>query len=105
MHTNLSPAMAEYATVLAGYQTYPHVDMYDTGLRAGRPILARLAGKAAPTMAFGTRPMLPHVMRQSSLDSPNKEIQERARQMEGSGTLAATFFVGFPHADIPIANV
>jgi microcystin degradation protein MlrC len=55
-------------------------------------------------MAFGTRPMLPHVMRQSSLDSPNKEIQERARQMERSGTLAATFFVGFPHADIPIAG-
>jgi microcystin degradation protein MlrC len=104
MHTNLSPAMAEYATVLAGYQTYPHVDMYDTGLRAGRPILARLAGKAGATMAFGTRPMLPHVMRQSSLDSPNKEIQERARQMERSGTLAATFFVGFPHADIPIAG-
>lgn len=104
MHTNLSPAMVEYATVLAGYQTYPHVDMYDTGLRAGRPILARLAGKAGPTMAFGTRPMLPHVMRQSSLDSPNKEIQERARQLERSGTLAATFFVGFPHADIPIAG-
>jgi microcystin degradation protein MlrC len=104
MHTNLSPAMAEHATVLAGYQTYPHVDMYDTGLRAGRPIVALLEGKARPTLAFGTRPMLPHVMRQSSLDSPNKEIQERARQMERSGTLAATFFVGFPHADIPIAG-
>ena len=48
--------------------------------------------------------MLPHVMRQSSLDSPNKEIQERARQMERQGALSATFFVGFPHADIPIAG-
>jgi microcystin degradation protein MlrC len=48
--------------------------------------------------------MLPHVMRQSSLDSPNKEIQERAKQMERQGALAATFFVGFPHADIPIAG-
>lgn len=104
MHTNLFPAMAEYATVLAGYQTYPHVDMYETGLRAGRPVLAMLDGKARPTLAFGHRPMLPHVMRQASLDSPNKEIQERARQMEANATLAATFFVGFPHADIPYAG-
>lgn len=101
MHTNLFPAMAEHATVLAGYQTYPHVDMFETGLRAARPVLAMLQGKATPTIAFGHRPMLPHVMRQASLDSPNKEIQERAKQMEMAGTLAASFFVGFPHADIP----
>ena len=104
MHTNLFPAMAAHATVIAGYQTYPHVDMYDTGMRAGRPVLAMLEGKAKPTLAFGHRPMLPHVMRQASLDSPNREIQERARQMEKAGTLAASFFVGFPHADIPYAG-
>ncbi len=104
MHTNLFPAMAEHATVIAGYQTYPHVDMFDTGLRAGRPVLAMLEGRAKPTMAFGHRPMLPHVMRQSSLDSPNREIQDRARRMEAGGALAASFFVGFPHADIPYAG-
>jgi microcystin degradation protein MlrC len=48
--------------------------------------------------------MLPHVMRQSSLDAPNREIQARARQMEKEGLLSSTFFVGFPHADIPIAG-
>ena len=48
--------------------------------------------------------MLPHVMRQSSLDSPNKEIQARAKDMERQGALCASFFVGFPHADIPYAG-
>jgi microcystin degradation protein MlrC len=105
MHTNLFPAMGENATVIAGYQTYPHVDMYETGLRAGRPILGMLQGKAQPAMAWGWRPMLPHVMRQSSLDAPNREIQARAKAMEKEGALAATFFVGFPHADIPYAGV
>ena len=104
MHTNLFPAMGDQATVIAGYQTYPHVDMYQTGARAARPILAMLEGKVRPTMAYGHRPMLPHVMRQSSLDSPNKEIQARAREMERQGALSATFFVGFPHADIPYAG-
>jgi microcystin degradation protein MlrC len=104
MHTNLFPAMYENATVLAGYQTYPHVDMYETGLRAGRSILALLEGKAKPVMVCGHRPMLPHVMRQSSLDAPNLGIQHRAQEMERQGALAATFFVGFPHADIPWAG-
>jgi microcystin degradation protein MlrC len=100
MHTNLFPAMGQLATAIAGYQTYPHVDMYETGMRAGKAILS----KKKPTMAFGFRPMLPHVMRQSSLDSPNKEIQARAKEMEKQGALCATFFVGFPHADIPYAG-
>jgi microcystin degradation protein MlrC len=104
MHTNLFPAMGTLATVIAGYQTYPHVDMYETGVRAGRPIFSLLQNRIKPAMAFGHRPMLPHVMRQSSLDSPNKEIQARAKEMERDGALAASFFVGFPHADIPYAG-
>ena len=104
MHTNLFPAMYENAAVLAGYQTYTHVDMYGTGLRAGRPILAALERTATPVMVCGHRPMLPHVMRQSSLDGPNFALQNRAQEMEKKGALAATFFVGFPHADIPYAG-
>jgi len=111
MHANLFPALGRLATVIAGYQTYPHVDMYETGLRAARPILSLLQKSLNPVLAFGHRPMLPHVMRQSSLDSPNKEIQARAKEMEQQGAgkeharvLAASFFVGFPHADIPYAG-
>ena len=105
MHTNLFPAIVDNATVLAGYHTYPHVDMYETGLRAGRAIFAMLAGKAKPAMAWGQRPMLPHVMRQGSDDSPNRELQERCREMEAQGALTATVFVGFPHADITDAGL
>jgi microcystin degradation protein MlrC len=104
MHANLFPGTGRVATSLAGYQTYPHVDMYETGVRAARPILDLLNEKARPTLAFGHKPMLPHVMRQSSLDSPNREIQERAKQMERQGALSASFFVGFPHADIAYAG-
>jgi microcystin degradation protein MlrC len=67
-------------------------------------VIDLLLGKANPVVAFGQKPMLPHVMRQSSLDSPNREIQARARQMERQGALGASFFVGFPHADIPYAG-
>ncbi|MBM3556777.1 MAG: M81 family metallopeptidase [Alphaproteobacteria bacterium] len=106
MHANVYAPTAALAQSVAGYQTYPHVDVYETGLRAARPIFDRLAGKRRPVTAWGSRPMLPHVMRQSSLDQPNKAIQDRAKEMEAKGeALAASFFVGFPHADIPGAGI
>jgi hypothetical protein len=58
-----TPAYSNYATSLAGYQTYPHVDMYETGMRAAKPVLELLQGNAKPVLAFGHQPMLPHVMR------------------------------------------
>ena len=105
MHTNFYPAIAENATVIAGYQTYPHIDTYETSLRAAKPIFAMLKGEARPTMAWGNRPMLPHVMRQGSDDFPNKDLQAMARRMEREGALCATLFTGFPHADISQAGL
>ena len=105
MHTNLYDGMGARSTVIAGYQTYPHVDVYETGQRAGSAVLALLAGRVAPTMAWGRRPMLPHVMRQGSDDSPNRELQARCREMEAQGALCASVFVGFPNADIEFAGL
>ena len=105
MHTNLYAAIIANATVVAGYQTYPHIDTYETAERAGRVLIRSLAGEVQPTMAWGNRPMLPHVMRQASGDFPNSALQERARAMEAEGALAASLFTGFPHADIANAGL
>lgn len=105
MHTNLYDDMGALSTAVAGYQTYPHIDMYETGQRAGRALIAQLQGKAKPTMAWGRNDMLPHVMRQGTDDSPNREIQARCREMEAQGALAASVFVGFPNADISMAGL
>ncbi|MCZ2292791.1 MAG: M81 family metallopeptidase [Burkholderiales bacterium] len=105
MHTNLFPAMVDHATVIAGYQTYPHVDMFDTGLRAGRAVFAMLAGRSRPTMMWGNRPMLPHVMRQGTHESPNRELQARCKAIELEGALCASVFVGFPNADVSQAGL
>ncbi len=105
MHTNLYDAMGEHSDAIAGYQTYPHIDMHETGLRAGRALIVKLEGRARPTMAWGRAPMLPHVMRQGTDDSPNREIQARCREMEAQGALCASVFVGFPNADITNAGL
>jgi microcystin degradation protein MlrC len=105
MHTNLYDAMGEHATTIAGYQTYPHIDMHGTGQRAGRALIGALQGKLNPTMAWGRRPMLPHVMRQGSADEPNRSLQARCQTMEAEGALCASVFVGFPNADIHDAGL
>ena len=105
MHANLYPQLVERADVIAGYQTYPHIDMDGTALRAGRTLLAMLAGNAKPTMVWGNAPMLPHVMRQGTDDHPNRELQLRAKEMEAEGALAVSLFTGFPHADIAQAGL
>ena len=105
MHANLYPAMVDNADVIAGYQTYPHIDYRETGVRAARPIFAMLRGEVRPVAAWGNRPMLPHVMRQGSGDFPNRELQARAQEMEADGAIVASLFTGFPHADIANAGL
>ncbi len=105
MHANVYAEMVEHANVVAGYQTYPHIDMHGTGLRAGNALIRMLKGQARPTTAWGNVPMLPHVMRQGTADEPNRSLQARCLAMEAEGALCASLFVGFPHADISNAGL
>jgi microcystin degradation protein MlrC len=105
MHTNLYPALVHNADIIAGYQTYPHIDHRETGIRAARGALGMFEGKLMPTMAWGNRPMLPHVMRQSSDDFPNDELQARCIEIEAQGAISTALFTGFPHADIENAGL
>ena len=105
MHANLYDAIIDNATIVTGYRTYPHIDTYDTAMRAGEILLRAISGAARPVMAWGNVPMLPHVMRQGSDDHPNKELQARAAAMDSEGALAASLFTGFPHADIANAGL
>jgi microcystin degradation protein MlrC len=109
MHANLYDAIIENATVVTGYRTYPHIDTYETALRAGEILLKTIHGEVRPVMAWGNNPMLPHVMRQGSDDHPNKELQARCAALcdpgHHEGALAASLFTGFPHADISNAGL
>src|SRR5438105_7175107 len=105
MHANLYDAVIDNATVVTGYRTYPHIDTYDTAKRAGEILLKTMRGEVRPVMAWGNVPMLPHVMRQGSDDHPNQELQARCAAMATEGTLAASLFTGFPHADISNAGL
>ena len=105
-HTNLSSTLVDHATVITGYKTYPHVDMYEAGLQAGGILVGALDGDVEPVMASGWKPLLASVMRHAPEDGPSGDILAFARRMEADGTvLAATLLPSFPHADTPFTGV
>ena len=105
-HTNLCGKLVDNATVITGYKTYPHVDMYDVGRLAGEILIRTLDGEIDPVMAWGWRPLLASIMRHAPEDGPSGDILRHARAMEASGkVLAATLLPSFPHADTPCTGV
>jgi microcystin degradation protein MlrC len=101
-HANFSRLMIDHATVVTGYRTYPHVDMYSSGERAGRTLIRALKGGASPRLHWRSLPMLTHTLMQTPSRQPMKDIMDKAIAAEADGrVLNASVFAGFPLADIP----
>ena len=101
-HSHMTAAMIENATVVAGYRTYPHVDIGETGRRAARTLIRALNGEVEPGMVWGSRPMMTSTLVHAPSRQPMKDIMDIGIEAETSGAvLNASVFGGFPHADIP----
>ena len=105
-HTNLSQLTMDNATVITGYRTYPHVDQYETGHRAGTTLLSSLDGNVRPHMVWHSLPILSHLNRQTPSRQPMKDIMDRAIEAEASGQVLNASILGcFPLADIPFVGM
>ena len=105
-HTNLSPETVQCATVITGYKTYPHVDMYEAGKLAGEILVNTLKGLVKPVIKWGWLPIVPSIMRHAPEDGPSGDILALARRAETNGeVLAATLLPAFAHADTPYTGV
>ncbi|MGA2954252.1 MAG: M81 family metallopeptidase [Thermodesulfobacteriota bacterium] len=104
LHANITEEMVANCTAIAGYQTYPHVDMYETGKKAGQIIIEALHRKASPAMAWMSCPMIPHTLRMGTSEPPMSNLVAAARAEERNA-LAVSVFGGFPLADISQAGL
>ena len=101
-HSHMTARMVDNATVIAGYRTYPHIDMGETAQRAGRTLVRMLNGEIEPVMLWGSRPMMTSTLVHAPSRQPMRDIMDMASAAETSGVvLNASVFGGFPHADIP----
>ena len=105
LHANVTEKMVANCDVIAGYKTYPHIDMYEAGDLAARMLLRYLKGEIKPVMAWGNRPILAQTLKMNTAEGAMRDFVAAAKTAEQQGLLAATAFGGFPLADIHSAGL
>ncbi len=93
MHANLSDAMVRISDGIAGYRTYPHVDMAETGVRSAAMLLEMLATGTRPDKRHRKLPYLIPLTAQCTRAEP-------LRSFFASLPDHASFFTGFPPSDV-----
>jgi len=105
LHANVTETMVANCDVIAGYKTYPHIDMYETGELAGSILLRYMKGEVKPVMVWGNVPILAQTLKMNTDEGAMKDYANAADQVQRDGALAASAFGGFPMADIPQAGM
>lgn len=101
LHANLPAAIADSVDGLIGYHTYPHVDLRETGRRAGRLMARALAEAWRPVTAVVPVPVVPHQLGTVTDESPMRELVSLAEQVCDGPVVDATVAAGFAYADVP----
>lgn len=110
LHAHVTHRMVEAATLLVGYETYPHEDALETGARAAKLLVRTLAGEIAPVMAVcKINALLPVLGGATVGNAPMAEVAALARRHEGcDGVLSVSYFPVQPwldYADVGIAGL
>ncbi len=106
LHANLSPRMVDAATMLIGYDTYPHVDMAARAAEACARIVQLAQGQVHPAAALVKPPMLPTSQRMTTDHSPMRDLIALAHEWETQlDILTVSVAGGFPPADVEEAGL
>lgn len=102
LHGNISEEMVRLSNGLFGIKQYPHVDQAEAGYLAMKTLIRILRGESNPKTALRRIPMLVACAMGSTFNMPMRAFAEHvADYAKQKGLLDATFFHGFPYADVP----
>ncbi|MGE0240555.1 MAG: M81 family metallopeptidase [Parvibaculaceae bacterium] len=102
MHAHITLPMLELCDALVGYQLYPHDDTAETGERAMRLLVDITSGRVRPVMRACRAPMLAPAQKQRTAGAgPMARIFALARNLEGDGVHAVSYFCVQPWMDLP----
>lgn len=93
LHGYISTDLVERVDVICGYQSYPHVDFYETGARAARLGLQAIAGQhqiaghQQPVMAWAAVPMMVSASAYNSHGGAFGELLDDGRRRVAEGEL------------------
>lgn len=99
LHANMTEAMLTLATGIVGYQTYPHIDMAETGRRA---VALHDACREAGGRLYRAARRLPFLIplnAQCTLVDPARSTYALLREKQVGDVVSLSFAPGFPASD------
>lgn len=105
LHGLISTKITDNCDAVYGYDTNPHIDMYERGVEAAEAMVKTLRGELKPVVAHKKLLMLPPTINQRTTEGPMVELLKEARRMEKKpGVLNVCIFPAFPYADVQRAG-
>ncbi|MBT3604197.1 MAG: M81 family metallopeptidase, partial [Candidatus Latescibacteria bacterium] len=102
LHSHITEELVDRASMLIGYQKYPHTDMGERGREAAQMIVRIAKGEVTPVVSLNKPPMIPVCGTCHTEGGLYKEMWEVAlRSDRPEGILSTSLFAGFSYADIP----
>lgn len=100
LHANITSQMVETTDVLTIYRTYPHLDMAQTGYRAGNLLNEILSSGRKPKCQFRKLPLLIPLQSQCTSLEPSRTIYKTVDGANSLQSIHADIAMGFPPSDI-----
>jgi microcystin degradation protein MlrC len=101
LHANVTEQMAESASALIAFRTYPHVDQYERAWQGAELLERAMQGEVRPRTVIARRPMIYGLDRGRHQAGPMAELIARGEALEASGEiLVASACAGFSRANI-----
>jgi microcystin degradation protein MlrC len=101
LHANVTEQMAQSASALIAFRTYPHVDQYERAWQGAELLERAMRGEVKPRTVIARRPMLYGLDRGRHQKGPMAELIARGEALEQSGEiLVASACAGFSRANI-----
>ncbi len=101
LHANLTARIAAAADAVIGYQTYPHIDMYPTGVAAAQLLIRTLRGEVRPVTAFKKLPLIVGAENMQTTAGPMKKVFDSGYEMRDRGeVLSVSAFGVQPWLDV-----
>jgi len=103
LHAHITEDMVHSSDVLIAWETYPHRDAWETGMRGAQAIVDILSGNLSPVMSMGIAPVLVGAINGTTEGSgPFAETMKLAKRLEQREDVYSTSaFLVHPYLDAP----
>jgi microcystin degradation protein MlrC len=101
LHANVTQQMADNASALIAFRTYPHIDQYERAWQGAELLERAMNGEVKPKTVIARRPMIYGLDRGRTRKGPMAELIARGEALETAGdALVVSVCAGFSRANI-----